>query len=157
MKIRPLSAHDRPSLAQLLAKISSFDQADQTVALELIDYSIANPNQQDYFFHVAVNGDDLPIGYACYGPTPLTEGTYDLYWIAVDPAHAGLGIGTHLIQAVEEDVRCRNGRLLLIETSSDDDYELTRMFYLKRGCNQVETIKDFYRPGEDRVVFVKRI
>ncbi len=123
--------------------------------MELIDFSIADPKQEDYLFHVAVNGDDRPIGYACFGPTPLTDGTYDLFWIAVDPTYAGQGIGTQLMRAVEQEVHNRHGRLLIIETSSSEDYEETREFYLQRGCIQAETIKDFYRPGEDRVLFVK--
>jgi ribosomal protein S18 acetylase RimI-like enzyme len=155
MIIRSLSPQDRPLLVQLLARIPSFDQADQKVALQFIDFSIADPKQQDYFFQVAVNGDDQPIGYACYGSTPLTEGTYDLYWIAVDPSHAGQGIGTQLMQAVEQDLRAHEGRLLIIETSSDDDYEQTRKFYLNRGFAEAERIKNFYRPGEDRVTYYK--
>ena len=156
MKIRPLFAHDRSLLAALLARIDDFAQADQALAMELIDFSIDNPNQKDYLFHLAVNEDNLPVGYACFGPTPLTEGTYDLYWIAVDQAFTGQGIGTRLMQAVEQSVCERQGRMLLIETSSDEKFEPARDFYLKTGYILVETIHDFYRPGEDRVTYAKR-
>jgi GNAT superfamily N-acetyltransferase len=148
---------DRMGLQKMLAGIPSFDAEDQAVALELVDIAINDASQTDYLFMLAVDDHDQPIGYACYGPTPLTDGTYDLYWIAVSAELSGKGIGTTLLRAVEDDLRSRSGRLLIIETSSGDAYEKTRQFYLKNGYPLVETIKDFYRPGEDRVTFVKRL
>ncbi len=156
MKLRALNADDRSLLAAMLARIDDFTKEDQALALELIDFSIANPHQKDYQYFIAADEHDQPIAYVCYGPTPLTEGTYDLYWIAVDPGYAGKGIGTQLMQAVEQDIRQRQGRMLIIETSSSEHYEATRQFYLKKGYALVETIHDFYRPGEDRVTYIKK-
>jgi len=101
--------------------------------------------------------DDLGVvlGYLCYGPTPLTEGTYDLYWIAVDPDYAGQGIGTRLLKHFENEVRRKQGYLIVIETSSTPEYTDTREFYLRKGYLLAETIKDFYRRGEDRVTYTK--
>jgi GNAT superfamily N-acetyltransferase len=155
-KLRQLNSNDRHGLESMLAGIPSFDTDDQSVALELVDIALNDPEQIDYLFLLAVDGSDQPIGYACYGPTPLTDGTYDLYWIAVSSDLSGKGIGTSLLQAVEEDIKSRNGRMLIIETSSSDGYEKTRQFYLKNAYPLVETIKDFYRSGEDRVTFIKR-
>lgn len=156
-KLRDMHKEDRPGLEGMLAGISSFDTEDQAVALELVDIALNDANQNDYLFLLAVDDNDQPIGYACYGPTPLTEGTYDLYWIAVSSELSGKGIGTALLRAIEDDLRSRNGRMLIIETSSGEAYEKTRQFYLKNGYPLVETIKDFYRPGEDRVTFIKRL
>jgi len=157
LNLRELNKSDRPGLVSLLVGIPSFDAEDQAVALELIDIALNDSDQIDYLFMLAVNEKDQPIGYACYGPTPLTEGTYDLYWIAVSGALSGKGIGTTLLRAVEEDIARRHGRLLIIETSSSQEYEKTRQFYLKNNYPLAETIKDFYRPGEDRVTFIKRL
>jgi GNAT superfamily N-acetyltransferase len=154
--LRVLNNQDRHGLEKMLSTIPAFDDDDQAVALELVDIALDDPAQTDYLFLLAVDAADQPIGYACYGPTPLTEGTFDLYWIAVTADLAGKGIGTSLLQAVEEDIQRRNGRMLIIETSSSDGYEKTRQFYLKNGYPLVETIQDFYRPGEDRVTFIKR-
>jgi ribosomal protein S18 acetylase RimI-like enzyme len=156
MKIRSLFSQDRSSLALLLARIGSFDQADQALALELIDVSLDHPQQKDYSFLLAENEEDQLAGYACYGPTPLTVGAFDLYWIAVDPEYSGQGIGTLLLQAVEQNICECGGRMLLIETSSGQNYERTRHFYLKNGYVLVGTIQDFYRCGEDRVTYLKR-
>lgn len=156
-KLRKLNSNDRQGLESMLAGIPSFDTDDRTVALELVDIALNDPDQMDYLFVLAVGDSDRPIGYACYGPTPLTEGTYDLYWIAVASDLSGKGIGTSLLKAVEEDLQSRKGRMLIIETSSSDGYEKTRQFYIKNGYPLTETIKDFYRPGEDRVTFIKRL
>jgi ribosomal protein S18 acetylase RimI-like enzyme len=155
--IRQISNLDRPGLAVLLSRISAFDDDDRSVALELVDWNLDNPDKRDYLFFVAIAGEGELIGYVCYGPTPLTEGTFDLYWIAVDPAWAGQGIGSLLLRKVESTLKEENGRLIVIETSSGQQYALTRQFYMKNGYTLAETIKDFYRPGEDRVTFIKKI
>jgi ribosomal protein S18 acetylase RimI-like enzyme len=156
-RLRKMQKEDRPGLEILLAGIPAFDSDDQAVALELVDIAINDARQSDYLFILAVDDHDQPVGYACYGPTPLTEGTFDLYWIAVSAELEGKGIGTSLLRAVEDDLRSREGRMLIIETSSSEAYDKTRQFYLKNGYPLVETIKDFYRPGEDRVTFIKRL
>jgi ribosomal protein S18 acetylase RimI-like enzyme len=142
-------------LNQLLSKITVFDAEDRAIAIELLDIYLEDPAQEDYEFFVASDNDSQMIGYICYGPTPLTEGTYDLYWIAVDPRYGGQGIGTLLMRQLESTLKAKHGRLVVIETSSSQQYKLTRRFYLKNGYVVAETIKDFYRPGEDRVTFVK--
>ena len=70
-----------------------------------------------------------PTGYVLYGPIPLTEGNYDLYWIATDPAAQGRGFGRGLLAHVEAEVRGRQGRMICLETSSQGGYERTRRFY----------------------------
>jgi ribosomal protein S18 acetylase RimI-like enzyme len=156
VETRSLQDQDRRLIQMLLSHIPSFDAEDQAIALELVNCAIDQPDQKDYSFFLTTNSDDQLVGYACFGPTPLTLGTYDLYWIAVDPALSSKGIGTRLLKAVEESIRSNQARMLLIETSSGQNYELTRCFYVKNGYKLVETIPDFYRPGEDRVTYVKR-
>ncbi len=153
--IRPLNRIDRAPLAALLSRIDVFDEEDRAIALELVDEGLDQPDKAEYLFFVAITAGGELVGYVCYGPTPLTEGTYDLYWIAVDPALAGHGVGTLLLKQVEITLKEGNGRLIVIETSSSQQYALTRKFYLKNGYDLAETIKDFYRPGEDRVTYTK--
>jgi ribosomal protein S18 acetylase RimI-like enzyme len=155
--IRSMTAEDVPAVTRLLARIKEFSLEDQALALELVEAYLRDPQQGEYACIVAVGGNDVPAGYACYGPTPLTDATYDLYWIAVDPAFAGQGIGTCLLQRIEDLVLAANGRLVVIETSSSPEYVATRQFYLKNGYSLAEAIRDFYRDGEDRVTYVKRV
>jgi ribosomal protein S18 acetylase RimI-like enzyme len=154
--LRELKPDDGPRLERLLSRITVFGKDDGVVAMELIDRALSQPDQKDYAFFIAADANDCPVGYACYGPTPLTEGTFDLYWIAVDPAFSGQGIGTQLLSAVEEAIKKVKGRMLIIETSSGMQYASTRHFYRKNGYKLAETIEDFFREGEDRVTYVKK-
>jgi ribosomal protein S18 acetylase RimI-like enzyme len=154
--LRNLQTKDYPRLEGLLARIPSFSQEDKTLAMELINAALSQPGQKDYLFLIAANGEDDPLGYVCFGPSPLTVGTFDLYWIVVDPGFAGQRIGTMLLKAVEEEIRKSKGRMLIIETSSGPAYESTRLFYLKNHYRLVETIPDFFREGEDRVTYMKK-
>lgn len=93
-------------------------------------------------------------GYACFGATPMTLGTWDLYWIAVDPALHGRGIGTVLMRAVEDAIRAEGGRLVIIETASKPSYDATRRFYERHaGCREVARVPDFYAVGDDKVMY----
>lgn len=88
-------------------------------------------------------------GYVCYGPTPLTASTYDLYWIAVDPGAQGGRNGRALLAFAESDIARRGGRLLLIETASHEAYAATIRFYERAGYVLMSRIPDYYRPGDD--------
>jgi len=94
-------------------------------------------------------------GYACFGPHPLTQGTYDLYWIVVDPTAQGRGIGHTLLAQVEAEVQARGGRLLLVETSSTPAYAPARRLYETSGYRCEATLHDFYALGDDMVIFSK--
>lgn len=124
-------------------------------ALELID-AAAQPNNPDYNVLVAVR-DARAVGYVCYGPTPMTSGTYDLYWIASDPAVRGQGIGAALVSAMEGDLRRRKGRLIRVETSALEAYGPTRGFYAAMQYKEESRFRDFYKPGEDLIVLAKRV
>jgi GNAT superfamily N-acetyltransferase len=95
------------------------------------------------------------LGYACFGPHPLTQGTFDLYWIVVAPAAQGQGVGHALLNRVEAEVQARGGRLLLIETSGTPSYALARQFYETCGYRCEAVIHDFYAPGDDLLAFSK--
>ena len=111
----------------------------------------------DYFTEAEVESADKVSGYVCYGPTPLTDGTYDIYWIAVDPERQGKKIGSELLSFAENDIAKNKGRLITVYTSSQEKYLSTRNFYIKRGYHEGCRIKDYYRRGDDLVVYVKQI
>ncbi len=120
------------------------------------EYLAQGPERSGYYFLVEKE-DERVLGYACYGPRALTSGTYDLYWIAVDPTARRGGVGRGLLTASEEAVRKLGGRLLVLETSGLPSYEPTRNFYLSTGYTLEATLKDFYRDGDDMVVFTKHL
>lgn len=94
-------------------------------------------------------------GVAYYQPEPLTDGTWNLLLIAVEPADHGRGIGTALMEAVEADLASRGGRLLLVETSGKLTFERTRRFYAGLGYRREAVIRDYYAAGDDKIVFAK--
>ncbi|HEX7049178.1 MAG TPA: GNAT family N-acetyltransferase [Longimicrobiales bacterium] len=126
------------------------------VALEVLDAYFRQP-EQDYTALGAFTPGGTLLGYTCYGPTPCTHGTWDLYWIAVAPRAQNAGIGTLLLQEVERRLARIHARLVLIETSARPLYEPTRAFYRQRGYAEVARVPDFYLDGEAKVIFAKRI
>ncbi|HUL45009.1 MAG TPA: GNAT family N-acetyltransferase [Bacteroidota bacterium] len=153
--IRSLLGEDRPAIEALLVETDVFTKEEIDVALELVDAVLSDPNQRDYEICVAHDEERTAIGYYCIGPTPVTSGTYDLYWIAVKPSLHDRGVGKELLAHAEERIRSRGGRLVLAETSSQPKYEHTRRFYLRNGYAEVARIKEYYKPGDDLVVYGK--
>lgn len=154
--LAPLSRDHRDDVRQILEETAVFREDEILVALEVLDAFYDHPGQ-DYTAVGAFSHDGKLLGYACYGPTPCTLGTFDLYWIAVSPRTQRTGVGTLLLQEVERRLARDSARLVLIETSSQPIYEKTRRFYLRHGYPEVARVPDFYSEGDDRVIYAKRI
>ena len=157
IEIRTLQPSDRGRIHEILVATNVFTDEEVHVAFELIDAVLHDPHQRDYEIYTAVNEKNDVVGYYCVGPTPLTAGTFDLYWIAVDPAVQGQGIGRQLNDHAEERVRAQGARLLIAHTSSLPKYDYTHLFYLKHGYQEVARIKEYYKPGDDLVIYGKYV
>jgi ribosomal protein S18 acetylase RimI-like enzyme len=155
MDIRPLEGKDRESLASLIRRIETFSPEEVEVAIELVDLAL-QPNNRDYKILVADRDGQL-VGYVCYGPTPMTEGTFDLYWIASDPTVRGQGVGASLIAGMEGDMRRLGARLIRVETSATEAYGPTRGFYASMKYMEEARIRDFYKVGDDLIILTKRV
>lgn len=155
MKIRPAGQKDRDRILEILVAVARFTDEEVRCAIDLVDQSLAAPEKGEYLVHVLE--DHAVQGYVCFGPTPLTDGVFDLYWIAVDPRQQGQGLGQILLRFVENEVRKENGRMLLIETSSKETYGPTLRFYERSGYAEISRIKDFYRIEDDKIVFCKKL
>ena len=99
---RSLEPQDRPRIAALLESLTAFTPDERAVALELVDHRLAHPGSDDYRFVLSLaeprpGGPEELAGYLCYGRTPMTVSTYDLYWIGTSPAHARSGVARGLI------------------------------------------------------------
>ena len=157
MKIRSLILKDRTRLHSMLIDSDAFTAEEIDVAIELIDTVLKDESQKDYKIDCMVDDQDQPVGYICYGPTPMTQGTFDLYWIVVDPNFQGKGIGSKLLDFLTEVVRGKGGGMILADTSTIPQYEKTKNFYIQNGFQEVAKVPDYYYPGNDRVTFCKRI
>ena len=150
LRVAPLQPAHRSRIEDIVRATGVFSDDEARVAIELFDAD------DDYEFLGAFQGDTL-VGYTCFGATPATDRTFDVYWIAVHPDAQRSGAGAALMAAVEEELERRRARLVVIETSSRDDYAPTRRFYQKHGYTEAARLRDFYAPGDDRVVFTKRV
>ena len=150
--LRPVARAHRARLEQLTRDTGLFREGEVATAVELLDESLGG--DEDYQFLGAFDDDQL-IGYACWGHTPGTEGTSDLYWIVVDRKRQGRGIGSELLAEVEHRLTADGRRLVVVETSSRADYAPTRGFYEARGYSRTATIPAYYAPGDDLVIFTK--
>ena len=154
--IRSMRGADRPRITQILRDTPEFKPHEVVVAEELIDSYLDDPSGSGY--HVLVADADAAVeGYICSGPTPLTEGTWDVYWVAVSRQKQDQGIGSALMKSAEEDMLKAEGRLSIIETSSTPAYEKTRSFHLSQGYETVARIPDFYAIGDDKLILRKRL
>ncbi len=154
--VRSTTPQDSTALLRLAGAEPLFSPDENAAVEELLSDYFGRPDHRGYFFLTA-EADGQLIGFACYGPTPLTEGTYDLYWICVDAAARGRGIGRELMAQVEDRVREAGGRMIVLDTSGRPDYATTRAFYERLGYRRTATVPDFYAPGDDLVIYSRRL
>jgi GNAT superfamily N-acetyltransferase len=155
-RLRHLTAADRGRIEEITRAVGVFREDEIPIALEVFDDAVGVGPHADPYEAMGADLDGRLVGWICWGPTPCTLGTYDLYWMAVDPELQGNGIGTALLDEMERRL-ARIARLIIIETAGRQDYAGTRAFYLARGYSPVATIPDFYALGDDQVVFVKSV
>ncbi len=153
---RRIEPADRDLVLELLAGTGAFQAHELEVALELIDLALNQPDQQDYHPYVLLE-DGRIVAYACFGKDPMTRSTYDLYWIATRADQMRRGYGQKLFARMEDEIRQRGGRLLVIETSSQEKYRGTQVFYARNGCEFVARMPDFYDEGDDKLIYSKRL
>jgi D-alanine-D-alanine ligase len=170
--IHELSPSHRARVAEIVRATGLFRPAEVDVAVELFDIAFgrrasaassggasqspATQSSSDYAFLGAFTAEGELAGFACFGPTPATDRTFDLYWIAIDPRMQGSGFGTVLLSEVERRLQGQSARMLVVETSSRSDYEGTRRFYLARGYMESGRVRNYYGPSDDRIIFTKR-
>jgi ribosomal protein S18 acetylase RimI-like enzyme len=156
--IRAIRAEDRDALAALLAGEPSLRDDERPVALQLIDGALAG--DPDYRVRVALVGSEAGgevAGYVCYGPTPMTAASFDLYWIVVGAAHRGRGVGRQLIEQVEAEIRGGGGGNVRIETSPAAGHAAARALYAKLGYPVAVELAGFYRDDEPLLIYYKRV
>ena len=156
LTLRPPRPNDRSRVPDIVRATRVFRPAEVDIALEVFDGATLRPGA-DYHAVGAYDDAGQLIGFACYGHTPGTEATWDLYWIAVDPATQRRGVGRVLMAACEGAIAEAGGRLVVVETSSRPDYGPTRAFYQALAYTGAARIPDFYAPDDDLIVYTKRL
>ena len=148
---------DGPQIHDITARAGVFSQEEVDSIPEMFnEYLTLGAEGSGYHFIVYRDGEQV-LGFSIYGYRDLTDGVFDLYWIAVDPNTRRNGVGRALLTASEEAVRGMGGRIIIAETSGTAEYASTREFYVRKGYENEATIKDFYKLGDDLKIFTKRV
>jgi ribosomal protein S18 acetylase RimI-like enzyme len=152
--IRPARPQDRGALEAAIRSDATFHADEIAVAIELVDKGVAG--DPDYLVRV-IEVAGAVRGYVCFGRTPMTAATWDLYWVVVDAATRGQGLARALVNAMEDEIRAGGGGHVRVETSVSDGYGAARRLYEKLGYPLAATFADFYAPGDDLLVYYKRV
>jgi len=151
-KIRKVYKQDITHLKEVL-------DSSQLFPPELLDDMIAdyfnNANTQDIWFTCCEENKPVSIGFCA--PEKFAKGTYNLYAIAVKKEYQGKGIGKKMMTYLEDILRKKGSRILIVETSGDTEMAMTRSFYLKCNYTHEATIREFWKAGEDKVIFWKHL
>ncbi|NEP57718.1 MAG: GNAT family N-acetyltransferase [Symploca sp. SIO2G7] len=157
--IRLAIPDDRKALMAIAEAINLFSPQElEELGGMLTEYFDSEPQSgalREQFWLTYDDGE--PVGVAYCAPEPYTYGTWNLYFIAVHPSRQEEGIGTKLLCYIEQMLTERGERLLLVETSGLPNFERTRSFYRKQGYEEEARIREFYKAGDDKVIFRKAL
>lgn len=148
---------DSQNIVRLLESTGFFHNYEIEVAKELSDLNLEKGAEASGYYFIVAHESEEMLGYCCYGLNPCTESSYDLYWIAVRKDQMSHGIGRKLMTLAEQSVVNLGGTIVWVETSGRAIYESTRAFYPAVGYEKVAVMPDFYAPGDDKIVFMKRV
>jgi len=151
-----LKKSDPEAIRELVAATGFFSAEEIEIAAELVAETLERGDAAGYLFTIVENSGSVA-GYACFGPIPLTASSYDLYWIAVHPDYQGTGLGRQLIEAAEKAAVDAGATLMFVDTAGRAQYLPTRRFYERVGYHVEAKLRNFYAPGDDKVVYGKRL
>ncbi len=153
---RQVVAADGDRVRHILASSGFFHDHEIEVAVELVDEHLAKgETASGYSFLFADSPTGETLGFTCYGPIACTVGSFDLYWIAVDQACRGQGLGEGLLKQSERHIQAQGGRRIYIETSGRPLYAPTQKFYAKCGYRLEARLEDYYDVGDAKLIFVR--
>jgi ribosomal protein S18 acetylase RimI-like enzyme len=157
--IRPAEVNDVPAIKTIAVDTNMFD-ADSADFVDDVVAGILDGTLHDHRFVVCEGSAGNVIGAAYFAPEPFSDRMWNLYFIAVHPSQQGNGIGSTLIDHVERHLQQAgpdSAQVLIVETSSTDQYARTREFYPKQGYVEEARIRRFYGPDDDKVVYWKAL
>ncbi len=147
---------DRPAILAAARSVGVFNEEEVATVDELFEGYLRSPEKSGYNFLSCKDGDEV-LGFVCWGPTSLSKGAVDLYWICSAQHAQGQGVAAALFREVEARARAVGRWLIVIWTSNRPDYEPARNFYQRVGCELAAQLRDFYDRGEDLCVFTRRL
>ena len=154
--IRRAGVDDTEPVMDIIRRTDFFRDVEEDIALEVLEEAAEARPECSYQSYVGMV-DGKVAGWVCFGVTPCTLGTFDIYWIAVDPDVQRCGVGKKLLRFAEQEIISQKGRLVVIETSGSQKYASTQGFYERCGYRLAARVEEFYAPGDDKLIFIKTV
>lgn len=154
---RKIKLVDVETIRSLVDNSGVFNDEEVNIAAELVAEAALKGEKQSGYSFCFMEQAGMMLGYTCFGRVPLTESSYDLYWLVVDIEHQKQGIARRLMEATEALIAAEGGKQVYAETSSMDHYKPARDFYLKSGFSECAWQRDYYKAGDDKVTYVKLV
>ena len=151
-----ISFSDLGVIREIIKSSQVFSPQEVDIAVDLALERLNKGIRSGYHFLFADHPGNT-IAYSCFGPIPGTLGSFDIYWIVVHKDYKNLGYGRKLLERTESLIKSMGGTRIYIETSSRNAYEDARLFYLHLGYKEDAMVRDFYAPGDAKMIYVKRI
>ena len=145
----------RDNIREILESSGFFYDFEIPVALELVEDALMDGEHSSYKFLFAEIGGK-PVSYTCYGQIGGTEAGYDLYWIITHNDYRGQGIGKIIIEETHRIIQELGGKYVIAETSGLEKYAPTRKFYLNLGYKLEAEIRDYYKEGDTKLIYIYR-
>ncbi|MBE0675514.1 MAG: GNAT family N-acetyltransferase [Bacteroidales bacterium] len=155
--LKGIKEGDKNDLRTILESTGFFYDFEVDTALGLVDETCSKGGDESGYYWMKIADEGRIVAFATYGNNACSVHSFDLYWIAVRGDARGKHYGSSLLDAIEEDVRIRGGRILWIETSGRELYKPTEAFYVSRGYELAASLKDFYGPGDPKQVYRKEL
>jgi ribosomal protein S18 acetylase RimI-like enzyme len=146
---------DEKNIREIVTSTGFFNKEEIDIAVELVTENLQRGDEASGYYFIFAEIDGKTVGYSCFGPIPATKFSYDLYWIAVHEKNRGIGIGKKLMAESEKTIKDMGGQRIYIETSSREQYDPTRAFYLSCNYQTAAILEDFYAPGDSKYIFLK--
>ena len=147
---------DIVDIVKIVRSTGFFSDEELDIAEELVEERLLKGTESGYYF-LFMEMDGKLTGYSCYGPIPGTLNSFDLYWIAVKNESRGMGLGRLILEESEQKIASMKGKRIYIETSSMEQYLPTRKFYEGCGYRAEAQLKNYYAPGDDKIIYVKAL
>jgi len=146
---------DAQAVKEMAESTGFFYDFEIPVAVELVEDGLINAEHSEYKFLFA-EIDGKPVSYTCYGHIMGTEAGYDLFWIITHNDFRGKGIGRIILEETHRIIKELGGKYVIAETSGLEKYTPTRKFYLNFGYKLEAEIRDYYKEGDSKAIYVYR-
>jgi ribosomal protein S18 acetylase RimI-like enzyme len=151
-----VEAGDAKIIRDMVISTGFFNEEEIDIAEDLARQRFEEGSLSGYEF-IFAEFEGRTISYSCFGIIPGTQSSYDLYWIATHNDFRGRGIGKLVLLETEKAIKKLGGTGIYVETASREQYIPTRAFYANNNYILKAQYEDYYSPGDDLCVFVKRI